>query len=109
MAIKRLLTRNKETGVERWFHHDGEKISIETKQDVAKVLDICGNIRNEFSGYKDKGDHHIHHVAHFTPVVIAQWLEDYGIDIFNPDHSDMVWKKLNDPDWRKIRTTEGWV
>lgn len=107
--MKRLLSKNATSGVERWLHHDGETIAIETRQDVTKVLDICGKIRNEFKGYKDHGDHHMHHVAHFSPVVMAQWLEDYGIDVLNPDHADRVWKKLNDPDWRTIRTSEGWV
>lgn len=107
--MKRLLGRDDRTGIERWFHHDGETIAIETKQDVSKALDVCRKIRNEFQGYKDEGDHHHHHVAHFPQVVIDHWREEYGLDVFDPDHSEAVWKKLNDPDWRYLRTTEGWV
>jgi len=108
MTLKRILTRNSRTGVERWLHHDGEKIAVETRQDVARALDANLVERNAFAGYKDSGDRHMHKVAHIPAVVIDQWLAE-GIDVFDPEHADRVWNKLNDPDWRKLRTTEGWV
>lgn len=108
MSFKRILTRNARTGVERWMHHDGEKIAIETRQNVAKALDANRKERNAFEGYKDRADHHMHKVAHIPAVVIDAWLAE-GIDVFDPEHADRVWKRLNDPDWRNLRTTEGWV
>jgi hypothetical protein len=90
------------------MHHDGEKIAIETRQDVSRALDDNLRQRNAFEGYRDRGSHHMHHVAHIPNVVIDQWMAE-GLDVFNPDHAERVWKRLNDSDWRKLRTTEGWV
>lgn len=109
MSFKRLLSRNPDSGVERWMHHDGERIGIETRQDVTKALDQIARVRNSWEGYRDDGEHHHHRIAHIPNVVIDQWLTEDGIDVFNPDHADRVWKKLNDPDWKKLRTSEGWV
>lgn len=105
--MKKLLSRSW-AGTETWYHNDGETVAIETRQDVSKLLDLNRRLRNEFQGYKDEGEHHHHLYARIPPVVITQWRNE-GIDIFDPDHADMVKKKLNDPEWRYLRTTEGWV
>lgn len=106
--MKKLLRRNPQTGVERYFHSDGGKIAIETRQDLSGFMDHTQRLRNAFEGYKDDGDHHHHLVAHIPAVVIDQWRAE-GLDVFDPEQADLVWKKLNDPDWRNLRTTEGRV
>lgn len=107
--MKKLLKRNPVSGAETWFHHDGEKIFIERKQDLSWVNDIRQRMRNDFEGYKDKGDNHFHHVAHFTAVEMDHILNTHGIDVLNEEHADRVWKLLNDSDYRNLRTTRGWV
>jgi len=105
--MKRILSKNPLTGAETWMHHDGETIAIETKQDVTKLLDINRKLRNEFQGYKDRPGSHHHLYAVIPSVVITQWLTEYGVDVYDPDHEPRVTKLLNDPDWRHLRTTEG--
>ncbi len=98
------------TGTETWFHADGEgNVTIETRQDISALLEANKRLRNEFDGYKDKGDQHFHLYASIPPVVIEMWRNQYGVDVYNPAHADGVKKLLNDPDWRALRTTEGTV
>src|SRR3546814_18509146 len=100
--MKKLLSKNR-FGVETWMHHDGETIAIETKQDVSRVLDLNKKIRNEFQGYKDKGDHHFHLYARIPNVVITKWLNEHGIDVYDPDHADAVAKLLNSNESQYLR------
>jgi hypothetical protein len=98
------------TGTETWFHADGEgNVTIETRQDIAAILEANKRLRNEFEGYQDKGDHHFHHYATIPAVVIEMWRNQYGVDVFDPDHAGAVKRLLNDGDWRALRTTEGTV
>lgn len=106
--MKKLISRNA-NGVERWLHHDGEKIGIETKQDLSKLFSLTRRLRNEFDGYRDKAEHHFHRYAIIPNVVIDKWMNDYGIDVFDPEHEPRVRNLLNDPDWRHLRTTEGHI
>lgn len=108
MTFSRKLS-DSQLGTETWFHADGDKIHIETRQDVAAILEANKRQRNEFQGYKDRGEHHFHHYATIPWVVMEHWRNAFGIDVFNPDHADGVKRLLNDGDWRYLRTTEGTV
>jgi hypothetical protein len=46
--------------------------------------------------------------AHIPAVIIMQWLSE-GIDIFSsdPEQKAKVRRRLNDPDWRYLRTGGG--
>ena len=46
--------------------------------------------------------------AKFARVWVHQaWqLEQDGIDVYNPDHWPAVQRKLNDPEWRYLKTSE---
>jgi hypothetical protein len=112
MTFSRRLSANPELGTEHWFHADGDKVHIEMRQSgdaVAAILEANKRQRNEFQGYKDKGEHHFHHYATIPWAVMAMWREQYGIDVFNPDHAAGVKRLLNDGEWRYLRTTEGTV
>ncbi|MEZ5935824.1 MAG: hypothetical protein R3F54_28725 [Alphaproteobacteria bacterium] len=54
------------------------------------------------------GDGTFRHVAHIPPVIALQWLND-GIDVFSrdPDQQRKVKQRLQDPDWRFLRTDGG--
>lgn len=106
--MKKLLSK-KANGVERWLHHDGDKVAIETRQDLSKLFDATRKLRNSFAGYKDSGEHHFHRYAVIPDIVIDQWRNDYGIDVYDPEDEPRVRKLLNDPEWRNLRTTEGWI
>lgn len=105
--MRKLLNRH--DGVDVIFHDDGKKFVIEHKQDVEPILERNKRERNEFRSYREAefGAFETAKYASIPAVVIIDWKERFGIDVFNPDHADAVKKKLNDPEWRHLRTTEG--
>lgn len=103
--MKKLLNKSW-TGAETWFHEDGDKIVIETRQDVTPILENNSRLRNEFQGFNKRGPVEFYRVASFPPVVVVDWMERYGLNVFNPDHHAAILKKLNDLDWRKIKTVD---
>ena len=46
-------------------------------------------------------------VASIPAEVQVYWMSEYGVDIYNPDHSEKVMQLLNDGDFRKTRINEG--
>jgi hypothetical protein len=46
-------------------------------------------------------------VASIPPEVQMHWKEAFGVDIYNPDHSEKIIKLLNDGDYLKTRIHEG--
>lgn len=54
------------------------------------------------------GDGTFRQVAHIPPVIALQWLND-GIDVFSndPEMRKKVIRRLNDPEWRYLRTDGG--
>lgn len=103
--MKKLLNKSWR-GHETWFHSDGDKVSIETRQDVTPILELNKKLRNEFGGYNRKGVEWYQY-ASIPQVIIEKWRNELGVDVFDPDHAPAVRKLLNDPDWRYLRTTEG--
>jgi len=107
--MKKRLTFNPETGLETIYHEDGDKVFIETKQDVEKHLDFNKASRDEHNNYLQKGVEH-YHIAHIPDVFISKIRDEYGLDLFNPEHAEDVKKKvLNNPDYKFLRTTPGTV
>lgn len=48
-------------------------------------------------------------VASIPYIIGLKWLNEEGWWFLDPDHSDKLAQKLNDPDWRHLRTAEGRV
>lgn len=47
------------------------------------------------------------HAAHIPDIIVVKWLNEDGLNVFDPDHAPRLRKKLNDPDWAYLRTTPG--
>jgi hypothetical protein len=47
------------------------------------------------------------HVAHLTPLEIVYLRDVKGINIYDENHGDALRRILNDPEYRKFRTTPG--
>lgn len=45
------------------------------------------------------------HYARIPNTVAFKWLKEEGIDIFNREHRKKVFSKLNDPEYRYLKTT----
>lgn len=92
--------------VEHLVFDDAEKkFHLSRQSDVEPNLDQ--NIRefNEqhFGWREGLGEK----VASIPMGVVLEWMQRYGVDIYNRDHLPAVERLLNDPEWRKLRTRPG--
>lgn len=107
--MKRLFDHDPETGVTEIFHYDemtGD-VHIETKQDVAPLLERNKALQNE-DGYTKNGiKNEMWHFAHIPIVVQLKWLVKYGADNdpMRKGNEKLLFSLLNDPEWRYLKTT----
>lgn len=107
--MKKVLSHNPETGMDVIYHDDGETVGIEHKQDISSFLDFNRAAQNEHRSYTEKGIDQ-YHIAHIPALVVVKLRDELGLDVFNPDHRDDVFKKvINNPDYAYLRTTTGTV
>lgn len=116
---RRLLDFDPATGVETWhtYDHHTRETTIETVQDVKPYLEINKAQLNRdaggAAGLNDTSRRQIAdswwHVARIPIGVQYKWLKEEGIDIHNKDHWPRVRAKLNDPEWKYLRTNPGRV
>lgn len=105
MSTPRLL-RRREGGMEVWTTRlsDGSFL-IEQRQDVGAAIDLNKAMANENDGYSR--DRNLKRQAHIPDIIAMKWLNEDGLNIYDPDHADAVWKRLHDPDWRYLLTAPG--
>jgi hypothetical protein len=90
-------------GVETWEDvYDGHQ-QIHYRQDVEPILDYTRELRN--SGLADRGiKKDMWHYAQIPPVVMMEWKNKYGVDLFNKDHLKAVYRLLN-TEYQHLKTT----
>lgn len=83
---------------------DGDETIISKSQDVTGHLDFNKNKANELGKqiYSDA----YNHVASIPAILIAKWLTEEGLDIYNPDHAERFRRKLNSNEYTYLRTSE---
>lgn len=106
MSDVRLLDYDHLSGIKYEFiDGEGDNFHVRQVQDVQPYIDANKRRQNTGKEYwKAGGDWR--HEATIPLTVQMEWLNKYGIEVWNPDHKDAVVKKLNDPDWRYLKTAE---
>ena len=107
MTSRRLLADRGAAGRVWWHPQPDGTFLIEHEQDVEASLDHNKAMANE----DDRGwsaSRELRRVAHVPNIIIVKWLQE-GLDIFDPDPEmqKRYRAKLNDPDWRWLRTAPG--
>jgi len=107
---KRLLNRDPLTGIEEWFHYDSltDSVHIETVQNVEPILDGNKDRQNDEQYSKNGIKNDMWHYASIPLVVQMRWLNEYGMDNWplRPGNEKLLFKLLNSPDWRYLKTTQ---
>lgn len=104
----RLFDYDPFTGITEYvdYDHQTDTLIVHRVQDVEPVLEQNKAIANEVDiskrGIKDGW----WRFAHIPAIVIEQWLKE-GINIFSKNDKKKVFEKLNDPDYRYLKTTTG--
>lgn len=83
---------------------DGKTFDITKEQDVEAILNYNKAMTN-MQGKKAHDDCY-NHAARIPAIIQVKWLKEDNLNIFNPDHEKRLKAKLNDPEWRYLRTNE---
>ena len=105
MIHRRLLDYDAGLRVKVEHEHDAitGKSRLIATQDVDPILESNKRRQNDGPQYMDR-EKAFRHAAHIPDVVWMKWKIEEGIDIFNKDHLPAVKRKLDDPEWRHLRT-----
>ncbi len=105
MTLKPLAGSLADGGVAHYWRDTEEGGEILSLQDVASILEDNRAQYNHNDGYN--ADRSMRRVAYIPQIIIQKWLNEEGLDVWNPEHKQRLMRKLNDPDWRYLRTAEG--
>lgn len=108
--MRRLLDHDPLTGITTYHHFDYQTgmTTIETVQDMQPFIEQAKALQNDTEYSKNGIKNEFWHAATIPINIQYQWLKE-GIDVFNKDHWVKVKQKLNDPDWKYLRTSLGRV
>ncbi len=84
------------------LHSDGTSLTIEHAQDVEPILERNAVLRGE-AQRSDWG----RHIASIPNVILVKWMNEEGVNVLamsEREFGEFIRKKLNDPDWRHLRT-----
>lgn len=100
--MKRVISdRN---GIKTTMEIDGDKTNISKSQDVEALLDFNKAKSNELR--KDIHSDAYNHVASIPAILQVKWLQEEGLNIYNPTHAERLKRKLNSNEYRYLRTSE---
>lgn len=89
----------------RFHKHADGGFTIQSTQDVEPILDNNKILQNT-PQRSDWG----RHIASIPNIVIDKWSKDHGVNLLalpKDEFTKFVRRKLNDPDWRWLRTDQG--
>ena len=97
-------------GIISQFHydHDGDMSIVQRVQDVEPIIENNKRLRAEDKGYSSSRE--LRRVASIPLVVIERWMQEDGVNFLalgKQDKSAYLRKKLNDPDNKAWRNSDG--
>lgn len=105
MKLKPLAGSLANGGVAHFWRDNDEGGEVVSLQDVAPIIEQNRAAYDANDGYT--ADRSMRRVAYIPQVIIQKWLNEDGLDVWNPEHKQRLMRKLNDPDWRYLRTAAG--
>lgn len=104
-----LIDRDPITGEECYAHFDDDgNVRVEHSVPmsiVSKILDGNRAMANDEERTKDGIKHDWWHYARIPNVVALKWLNEHGVNIYDKAHEKEMFKLLNHPDYRYLKTT----
>ncbi len=90
------------------FHeyiHSEDKTIISREQNVTSLLDMNKALANETDATKEGIKNGWWHYAQIPNIIIEKWLNEHGVNLYNKDHEKAVFRLLNQPEYRYLKTT----
>jgi len=105
--MKRILDYDPLSGITTTFDYipETDTTVIHREQDVSLILDANKALQNDDDVTKKGIKKSWWHYAQIPNIVIEKWLNEHGVDVYNKDHQKKVFKLLNDPEYRYLKTT----
>lgn len=106
---KRLISYDPLTGLETYHSYDDltDKTIISYEADSSPIIETNKLMQND-DHYSKKGiKDEFWHFASIPVMVQMDWLINHGVDILKKEDAPKVFKLLNDPDYRYLKTTTG--
>jgi hypothetical protein len=102
----RLLDHDPLTGMSTYHTYDEltKQTVIKRTQDITKQLDLNVTKSNDPDYWRQGVKANFAHYGHIPNIIIEQWLKE-GINVYDPAHTARVLRKMNDPDFKKLKTT----
>jgi hypothetical protein len=93
------------SGVRHWWRGEADGSgTVASVQDVGPILEANRVMARQNDGWAASRE--LRRVASIPLSVILKWKAEEGWDAFDPGCADKLRAKLNDPDWRHLRTAE---
>lgn len=90
------------------FHeyiHSEDKTIISREQDVTSILEMNKAMANNDDVWKEGVKNCWAHYAQIPNIIIEKWLNEHGVNLYDKDHQKAVFKLLNQPEYRYLKTT----
>lgn len=102
---KRLFEHDPQRGLTMWWEDTSDGFLLHYEQDAEPIVDSNKIKANAGRDYYAR-DKDMWRVASIPIGIQYKWLIEDGLDVHDPDQWDRVARKLNDPDWRYLKTAE---
>jgi len=108
--MRRLLDHNPLTGESVIFEYeagsDKDTLRITHEQDVSALLDGNKRLANDRDITKKGIKNDMWHYASIPNALILKWKEELGVDVFDKNDRKKVFKLLNSPEYKYLKTTD---
>lgn len=89
------------------IHSDASEgtVTFQRVQDVEAILENNKRLQNEAQGRAET----FHHVGTIPNIILERWMKEDGVNylaLSGEEFGKLVFKKLRDPDWAWLRTTD---
>lgn len=93
---------------ETWYNPHDDVLTVKRTQDVEPILEDNKSAYNSAPKHGQRFQHELVEVAYIPNIVIEQWLKE-GLNIYRGDKETRkrLMAKLNDPDFRALRSRPG--
>jgi len=104
---KRILDYDPLTAITTTFDYDHatDETIIGRHQDVGLILDMNKAVANDDEITKIGIKSGWWQYATIPNIIIEKFRTEHGVDFFNKDHSKAVFRLLNQPEYRYLKTT----
>ena len=104
---KKILDYDPFSGITTTFDYipETDTTVLYREQDVSGMLDANKILQNDDEFTKKGIKESWWHYFHIPNIVIEKWLNEFGVDVYNKDHQKAVFKLLNQPEYRYLKTT----